>query len=190
MAEYAETSGCRRELILRYFGEPQVGNGARSAAGCGGCDNCSGAVRAETPEYPHDLFNSILDLRGGIAWESNRAPYMVFEERTAREVATYRPSGDAALLEIWGMGQRRVQWFGDRMLALVREWERGQPGRTAAAGSAPRPPRASAPRPSGPAPRCRSTTRCSSACASGGASARRATACPPTRCSRTAARAS
>ena len=52
---------------------------------------------------------------------------MVFEERTAREVATYRPSGDAALLEIWGMGQRRVQWFGDRMLALVREWERANP---------------------------------------------------------------
>ncbi len=127
MAEYAETSGCRRELILRYFGEPQVGNGARSAAGCGGCDNCSGAVRAEAPEYPHDLFNSILDLRDGIARESNRAPYMVFEERTAREVATYRPSGDAALLEIWGMGQRRVQWFGDRMLALVREWERTNP---------------------------------------------------------------
>ena len=130
MAEYAETSGCRRELILRYFGEPPSptgANGARSAAGCGGCDNCSGAVRAEAPEYPHDLFNSILDLRDGIARESNRAPYMVFEERTAREVATYRPSGDAALLEIWGMGQRRVQWFGDRMLALVREWERANP---------------------------------------------------------------
>ena len=127
MAEYAETSGCRRELILRYFGEPQIGNGARNAGGCGGCDNCSGGVRAEAPEYPHDLFNSILDLRDGIARESNRAPYMVFEERTAREVATYRPSGDAALLEIWGMGQRRVQWFGDRMLALVREWERANP---------------------------------------------------------------
>ena len=130
MAEYAETSGCRRELILRYFGEPPApvgANGARSAGGCGGCDNCSGAVRAEAPEYPHDLFNSILDLRDGIARESNRAPYMVFEERTAREVATYRPSGDAALLEIWGMGQRRVQWFGDRMLALVREWERANP---------------------------------------------------------------
>ena len=133
MAEYAETSGCRRELILRYFGEPPSptgangANGARNAGGCGGCDNCSGGVRAEAPEYPHDLFNSILDLRDGIARESNRAPYMVFEERTAREVATYRPSGDAALLEIWGMGQRRVQWFGDRMLALVSEWERANP---------------------------------------------------------------
>ncbi len=130
MAEYAETSGCRRGLILRYFGEPPApagANGARSDGGCGGCDNCSGAVRAETPEYPHDLFNSILDLRGGIAWESNRAPYMVFEERTAREVATYRPAGEVALLEIWGMGQRRVQWFGDRLLALVREWEEANP---------------------------------------------------------------
>ena len=151
MAEYAETSGCRRELILRYFGEPQLGNGARSAGGCGGCDNCSGGVRAEAPEYPHDLFNSILDLRDGIARESNRAPYMVFEERTAREVATYRPSGDAALLDIWGMGQRRVQWFGDRMLALVREWERANPD---AAPPPPRPAPASRQRsaPVGPGP--------------------------------------
>ena len=131
MVEYAETSGCRRDLILRYFGEPpSPANGARSArsaSGCGGCDNCSGGVRAEAPEYPHDLFASILDLRDGIAWQSNRAPYMVFEERTAREVATYRPSSETALLQVWGMGKRRVQWFGERMLDLVREWEAANP---------------------------------------------------------------
>ena len=128
MVEYAETSGCRRELILRYFGEPPApANGASSASGCGGCDNCSGAVRADAPEYPRDLFASILELRDGIAWESNRAPYMVFEERTAREVATYRPSSETALLEVWGMGRKRVQWFGERMLDLVREWGRANP---------------------------------------------------------------
>ena len=68
MVEYAETSGCRRELILRYFGEPASANGARNGSGCSACDNCSGAVRAETPEYPHDLFASILDLRDTVAW--------------------------------------------------------------------------------------------------------------------------
>ena len=129
MVEYAETSGCRRELILRYFGEPQSGGAARNGngRGCSGCDNCSGAVRAEAPEYPHELFASILELRDGIAWESNRAPYMVFEERTAREVATFRPAGEMALLEVWGMGEKRVQWFGERLLGLVREWEAANP---------------------------------------------------------------
>ncbi len=130
MVEYAETSGCRRELILRYFGEPPApngANGARNGSGCNGCDNCSGAASAEAPEYPHDLFASILDLRDGVAWESNRAPYMVFEERTAREVATYRPSSETALLEVWGMGRKRAQWFGERLLGLVREWEAANP---------------------------------------------------------------
>ena len=127
MVEYAETSGCRRELILRYFGEPALANGARGAGSCGGCDNCSGAVRADAPEYPHELFASILELRDGIAWDSNRAPYMVFEERTAREVATYRPGSETALLEVWGMGEKRVQWFGERLLGLVREWEAANP---------------------------------------------------------------
>ena len=130
MVEYAETSGCRRELILRYFGEPPApagANGARNGSGCDACDNCSGATSAEAPQYPHDLFASVLDLRDGIAWESNRAPYMVFEERTAREVATYRPSSETALLEIWGMGRKRVQWFGERLLDLVREWKAANP---------------------------------------------------------------
>ncbi len=130
MVEYAETSGCRRELILRYFGEPPApsgANGAGNGSGCSGCDNCSGAVHGDAPQYPHDLFASILDLRDGIAWEASRAPYMVFEERTAREVATYRPSNETALLEVWGMGRKRVQWFGERLLGLVREWEAATP---------------------------------------------------------------
>jgi ATP-dependent DNA helicase RecQ len=33
MREYAETTGCRRELLLRYFGEVFDGP-------CGNCDNC------------------------------------------------------------------------------------------------------------------------------------------------------
>ncbi|MYI82128.1 MAG: RecQ family ATP-dependent DNA helicase [Chloroflexi bacterium] len=151
MVEYAETSGCRRELILRYFGEPQAPNGARNGSGCSACDNCSGAVRAEAPEYPHDLFASILELRDGIAWESNRAPYMVFEERTAREVATYRPSGELALLEVWGMGRKRVQWFGERLLDLVRVWEAANPD-AAAPPARPAPPSRQRSAPGGPGP--------------------------------------
>ena len=152
MAEYAETSGCRRELILRYFGEPPSADGGNGrAGGCGGCDNCSGAVHAEAPEYPRDLFESVLELRDRIAWESNRAPYMVFEERTAREIATYRPAAETALLEIWGVGQRRAQWFGERLLAIVREWEQAHPEASAPPS---RPPAASCPRsaPVGPGP--------------------------------------
>jgi ATP-dependent DNA helicase RecQ len=123
MAEYAETSGCRRSLILRYFGETV----RESEAGCGGCDNCDGVATPQVPDYPLDLFESILLLRDHLARDSNRAPYMIFEERTAREIATYRPTNESSLLKTWGVGARRAQWFGEKLLALVRTWEQAHP---------------------------------------------------------------
>ena len=52
---------------------------------------------------------------------------MVFEERTAREVATYRPVTEDDLLATWGMGQTRMRWFGDHILGIVREWAHDHP---------------------------------------------------------------
>ena len=124
MAEYAETSGCRRALILRYFGEeaPTADEG-----GCGACDSCNGVSRPGGPDYPLELFEAILALRDRLARNAGKPPYVVFEERTAREVATYRPHDEAALLATWGVGETRARWFGAQLLALVRDWEQAHP---------------------------------------------------------------
>ena len=121
MVEYAETTGCRRSLVLRYFGEEP------GEADCGGCDNCTQTTRRQAPEYPGELFDAILDLRTRIARDTGRPPYTVFEERTAREIATHRPRDEAELLATWGMGETRVRWFGGELLALVRAWETEHP---------------------------------------------------------------
>jgi ATP-dependent DNA helicase RecQ len=120
MVEYAETPGCRRAVILRYFGEQP---GER----CEHCDNCTDGYTAQEEAYPLDLFDAVLSLRTGLAEDSNRPPYMVFEERTAREIATYRPHSEDDLLRCWGLGATRVRWFGNRLLSLVLEWERTHP---------------------------------------------------------------
>ena len=126
MVEYAETTGCRRALVLRYFGEEP------READCGGCDNCTQTTQRQAPEYPGELFDAILDLRTRIAGDTGRPPYTVFEERTAREIATYRPRDEAALLATWGMGETRARWFGADLLALVRAWEGEHPDASAA----------------------------------------------------------
>jgi len=42
MREYAETSGCRRELLLRYLGDEFNGP-------CNRCDNCDAAAGSAAP---------------------------------------------------------------------------------------------------------------------------------------------
>jgi ATP-dependent DNA helicase RecQ len=115
MTEYAETGTCRRALILRYFGE-------QPPAQCGACDRCLGTSVEGDADYPDDLYDTLIDMRDRIAQTTSRDPFRVFENRTARELATYRPRTHEDLLLIWGIGQTRVDWLGTELLAAVEEW--------------------------------------------------------------------
>ncbi len=133
MVEYAESDTCRRAVILRYFGE-------EASDACSACDNClqrhKRSTRASATEdagdfddtnYAPDLYDAIVDLREQIARRSSRDPFLVFENRTARELATYRPTTEEALQQIWGIGERRAAWFGADLLEIIEEWERDHP---------------------------------------------------------------
>lgn len=125
MAEYAETNGCRRGLILRYFGEEPPER-------CEACDNCLGRhEHDEAPDYPPDLYDAIVALREQLARSTDRDPYLVFENRTARELATFRPASMDALRAVWGIGERRAAWFGQDLLRLMAEWEAAHPSAAA-----------------------------------------------------------
>ncbi len=120
MTEYAETKSCRRALVLRYFGEQPPGQ-------CGNCDNCLGTTVSEDADYPAELFDDLLELRDRIARTTNRDPFRVFENRTAREIATYRPRDRDGLLQMWGIGETRVDWLGSELLALIEAWSAAHP---------------------------------------------------------------
>jgi ATP-dependent DNA helicase RecQ len=120
MTEYAETGTCRRALILRYFGE-------QPPPECGACDRCLGTTIEGDADYPDQLYDTLIEMRDRIARTTNRDPFRVFENRTARELATYRPRSREDLLQIWGIGERRVDWLGPELLAAVEQWSDANP---------------------------------------------------------------
>jgi ATP-dependent DNA helicase RecQ len=117
MTEYAETNDCRRAVILRYFGEEAPER----------CDRCDACENGGASEYPDELYESIVELRAEIARRGGREPSRVFENRTARELASQRPRDEAELREVWGIGGTRAEWFGADLLRLIADWEQRHP---------------------------------------------------------------
>ena len=121
MVEYAESSECRRAMILRYFGE-------HPASRCNACDTCLGERTPTGAEYQPDLYDAIIELRQLLAPRYDREPDQIFRARTARDLAAYRPNNREELLETWGIGDIKADWFGDRVLGVIRRWEDEHPG--------------------------------------------------------------
>jgi ATP-dependent DNA helicase RecQ len=134
-----ERGGCRHSMILDYFDE--------QLDGCGdACDVCSGsaiesiaahakqAVRASrrgrAPAAPArvvlgdgasledaELFQRLRDLRKRLADEHGVPAYIVFSDATLRAMAELRPSVDAEMLEVPGVGPAKLERWGAAFLA-------------------------------------------------------------------------
>lgn len=84
----------------------------------------AGAVRIEnTPEYSPQLFEKLRRLRMAISKELGVPPYVVFHDKTLREMAAVRPTSRHALLQINGVGQTKAERFGDRFIREMVEDE-------------------------------------------------------------------
>jgi DNA helicase II / ATP-dependent DNA helicase PcrA len=78
----------------------------------GRCDGCP-ADRDE------ELFASLREWRLGRAKELGQPAYCVFTDATLEAIAERRPTSAADLVEIPGIGQSKLDKFGDEVLALV-----------------------------------------------------------------------
>jgi ATP-dependent DNA helicase RecQ len=149
MQRYAYHSGCRRQFVLRYFGDAAAG---ATAMRCGGCDNCMGIkheVQApllptavpkpsrrrerhaaeRPPAPPADLvlgpddarvLGALKALRTEIARAEQVPAYVVFPDRTLAEMAVRRPRTLSAMGEIRGVGPAKLDKYGERFLDALR----------------------------------------------------------------------
>ena len=66
------------------------------------------------------LFASLKTLRSSIAREEKVPPYVVFTDRTLAEFAARKPRTPASLLEVRGVGQAKLDKYGERFLAVIK----------------------------------------------------------------------
>ena len=119
MVRYADTRRCLRQYILQYFGE-------NAKDSCQGCSNCC-EVRLGIPELQameEDLLNALRSLRLMLAIEEGVPSYRVMSDETLLELAKKQPVSVVALEQITGMGQRRIEQYGEAILNCIAEFQR------------------------------------------------------------------
>ncbi|MFA5831748.1 MAG: RecQ family ATP-dependent DNA helicase [Candidatus Paceibacterota bacterium] len=133
---YGNSGACRRRFLLRYFNEEY------REANCENCDRCvppepaelvfenasetakpkSLRPRTENGDYDKVLFDELRAIRTQEAENLGVPPYAVFGDKALREMATYFPQTEIAFLEIGGVGNKKLEQFGDSFLPAIRRY--------------------------------------------------------------------
>ncbi len=80
-----------------------------------------GAVAAELSEKDAELFKILRELRREIAAEEKVPPYMVFADKTLAGMCVMRPATLDEMLEVSGVGEHKLEKYGDRFLEILRK---------------------------------------------------------------------
>jgi ATP-dependent DNA helicase RecQ len=66
------------------------------------------------------LFAALKSLRSAIAREEKVPAYVVFSDRTLAELAARKPRSSASMLDVRGVGQMKLDKYGERFLAAIK----------------------------------------------------------------------
>jgi ATP-dependent DNA helicase RecQ len=118
--------GPRAREVLRGFAEVKLRQPAvhkkdpgSSSSSSRGRDRAAAAL-ADGP-YDRQLFETLRAWRREEASERGVPPYVIFSDRTLRELARLRPSTKYELRNIYGIGDAKLEAFGDAVIARITE---------------------------------------------------------------------
>ena len=77
------------------------------------------AASAELSAPDAALFEALRACRKQLADDAEVPPYVVFHDQTLRELARLRPASLAAMLEVHGVGQAKLERYGEAFLELL-----------------------------------------------------------------------
>ncbi|MBT1177557.1 DNA helicase RecQ [Bifidobacterium callimiconis] len=107
-------------------GDGATYGGSGSGSGAAGSRRSRGSVPAELDGEDADLFVRLRELRTEIARAAGVPPYIVFGDKTLRDMCVRRPHTDDDFLEVNGVGQKKLDQYGERFLAVIRDFEDGE----------------------------------------------------------------
>jgi ATP-dependent DNA helicase RecQ len=69
----------------------------------------------------HRIFDRLRSLRLELATSLQLPPYMIFHDRTLKEMAVVQPKTLEELMTITGVGEKKAEQYGERFLAAIAE---------------------------------------------------------------------
>lgn len=81
-----------------------------------------GAAAPSMPDADPRLFQQLRSLRMELAATANLPAYAIFPDRTLLEMAVYFPQSEGALAQIHGVGEAKLQRYGEPFLTLLRHY--------------------------------------------------------------------
>lgn len=142
MVFYCHTKYCYRRYMLNYFGE-------KAESFCGGCGNCIKKLEHEQNQekpqkYPvrvndgqlavpdagrirkvsdnPELYEQLRLLRNRLAKDLQVPAYVVFTDKTLRQMSTYLPVTRDQMLDIEGVGQTKYEKFGKAFINEINKY--------------------------------------------------------------------
>jgi ATP-dependent DNA helicase RecQ len=136
---YGTLRSCRRKFLLRYFNEMYT------ETNCGNCDQCVAPAPLSAPrierkntvsksvltfggtivDYDKSLFEVLRQIRTNEATRLKVPPYIIFGDKTLRELVIHRPQTDDAFLNINGVGSKKLTQFGQLFMTAIKEYGEG-----------------------------------------------------------------
>jgi ATP-dependent DNA helicase RecQ len=109
----------KREREVRFRKDrPTTGKASRGASAS------SANARSALEEADMGLFDALRAARTAIAKELSVPPYVVFPDTTLVAFATDRPMSRDALLGISGVGQSKLERYGEAFLKVIQSHQR------------------------------------------------------------------
>ena len=70
-------------------------------------------------DYNVEIFDTLRDLRGKIAQTNNIPPYIVFSDKTLKDLSAKLPKTKQEMLDVHGIGEIKFERYGEEFLSLL-----------------------------------------------------------------------